>query len=84
MGVVDVLAEKGEGEMAVYRYINNAAKASNTFKSIQKLKDICNQVSYGELVDIGRVWADAALKLTSRDLRMMERLVRRQSARVEA
>ena len=81
MGVVDVLAEKGEGDMAVYRYINNASKASNTFKSMQKLKDICNQVSYSELSGIAGVWADAALKLTSRDLRMMERLVRRQSAK---
>ena len=84
MGVVDVLAEKGEGEVAVYRYIKNAARSNNTFKSMQKLKDICNQVSYKELVDIATVWADAAMKLTSKDLRMMERLVRRQTAKVEA
>jgi len=84
MGVVDVLAEKGEGEVAVYRYIKNASRSSNTFKSMQKLKDICNQVSYKELADIATVWADAALKLTSKDLRMMERLVRRQTAKAEA
>ncbi len=47
------------------------------------MKDICNQVSYQELSDIATVWADAALQLTSRDLRMMERLVRRQNIRVE-
>ena len=84
MGVVDVLAEKGEGEVAVYRYIKNAARSNNTFRSMQKLKDICNQVSYKELADIAEVWADAALKLTSKDLRMMERLVRRQTAKAEA
>lgn len=84
MGVVDILAEKGEGEVAVYRYIKNASKSSNTFQSIQKLKDICNQVSYKELVDIATVWADSAMKLTSKDLRMMERLVRRQNSKVEA
>ena len=83
MGVVDVLAEEGEGEIAVYRYIKNATRSNNTFKSMQKLKDICNQVSYKELVEIATVWADAALKLTSKDLRMMERLVRRQTAKVE-
>jgi len=81
MGVVDVIADKGEGEMAVYRYINEVSKANNTFKSMQKMKDICNQVTYRELSEIARVWADAALKLTARDLRMMERLVRRQSAK---
>jgi len=84
MGVVDVLAAKGEGEMAVYRYIKDASRASNTYKSMQKLKDICNQVSYTELADIATVWADSALKLTRRDLRMMGRLVRRQSSRKSA
>lgn len=84
MGVVDVLAEKGEGEVAVYRYVKNAARASNTFRSMQKLKDICNQVSYEELLNIAKVWTDAALKLTPRDLRMMERLVKRQNSRIQA
>jgi DSF synthase len=83
MGVIDILAEKGEGELAVYRYIKNASRARNTFKSMQKIKDICNQVSYKELADIATVWVDSALQLTSRDLRMMERLVRRQNNKLE-
>jgi DSF synthase len=83
MGVIDILAEKGEGELAVYRYIKNASRARNTYKSMQKLRDICNQVSYQELLDIATVWADSALNLTSKDLRMMERLVRRQNNKLE-
>ncbi len=83
MGVVDILAEKGEGEVAIYRYIKDVSKSSNTYKSMQKLKDICNDVSYKELADIATVWADAALNLSPKDLRMMERLVRRQNRRVE-
>jgi len=55
----------------------------NSYRSMQKVKDICNQVSYQELADIGAVWADAAINLTEKDLRMMERLVRRQNSRVE-
>ena len=81
MGVVDVLAEKGEGEVAVYRYIKSTQRSHNSYRSMQRVKDICNQVSYEELMDIGKVWADAALKLTDKDLRMMERLVRRQTHR---
>ncbi len=84
MGVIDILAAKGEGEMEVYRYINSAAKASNTYRSMQKVKDICNQITYKELADIAIVWADSALKLTPRDLRMMERLVRRQNIKAVA
>jgi len=83
MGLVDILAEKGEGEVAIYRYIKSTQRSKNAYRSMQQVKDICNQVSYEELMDIGKVWADAALKLSDKDLRMMERLVRRQNNRVQ-
>lgn len=82
MGVVDVLADKGEGEIAVYRYIKSANRAFNTYKSMQRVKDICNQISYQELQDIATVWTDAALQLSEKDLRMMSRLVKRQNNKV--
>ena len=84
MGVIDILAEKGEGELAVYRYIKNAKRAENSYKSMQKIKDICNPVGYQELAEIATVWADAALKLAPKDLRMMQRLVRRQNVKLES
>ncbi len=84
MGVVDILAEPGEGEVAVYRYIKSKKRSMNAFRSMQQVKDICNQISYEELIKVGDVWANAALQLTEKDLRMMERLVRRQSTRVES
>ena len=83
MGVVDVLAERGEGEIAVYRYIKTANRAFNTYKSMQRVKDICNQISYQELQDIATVWTDAALQLSEKDLRMMSRLVRRQNNKID-
>ena len=83
MGIIDILAEKGEGEVAIYRYIKSASRAENTYKSMQKVKDICNPVSYQELVDITTVWADAALKLSSKDLRMMKRLIKMQNVKLE-
>lgn len=82
MGIIDILAEKGEGELAIYRYIKSASRAENTYKAMQKVKDICNPVSYQELVDITTVWADAALKLSSKDLRMMKRLIKRQNVKL--
>lgn len=84
MGVIDILAEKGEGELEIYRYIKTANRASNSFKSMRKVKDICNPISYQELADVATVWADAALQLRDKDLRMMERLVRRQNLKTEA
>jgi len=83
MGVIDILVEKGEGEVAVYQYIKAAERADNSYKSMRKIKDICNPVSFQELTEIATVWADAALKLTPKNLRMMQRLVRHQNVRLE-
>jgi DSF synthase len=84
MGVVDILAEKGDGEIEVYKYIKAANRSQNTYRAMRKVKDICSQVSYQELLSIASIWADAALALTTRDLRIMERLVRRQNAKLDA
>jgi len=79
MGVIDILAEKGEGEMEVYKYIKAANRYSNSYNAIRKVRDICNKISYDELIDVAKIWADAAFKLTENDLKMMGRLVKRQS-----
>jgi len=81
LGIVDILAEKGEGETEVYRYIDSANRRANTYQAIRKVRDICNPVPYKELLDITKIWVESALKLTDRDLRMMERLVMRQTAK---
>lgn len=80
MGLIDILAEKGEGELALYQHIKSVKKSPNTHKAMMKVKDICNPVSYEQLVQVAHVWADAALNITKKDLRMMERLVNRQLA----
>lgn len=81
LGAIDILAEKGEGELALYRYIQKAQKSPNTYTAMSRVKDICNPVSYEELSAIAGVWADAALKLSPKDVKMMSRLVSRQSAK---
>jgi len=81
MGIVDILAEKGEGELALYNYIKMANKSPNSYRSMARVKDICNKINYQELLDVTSVWADAALNLTDKDLKMMHRLVRRQTVK---
>lgn len=80
IGIVDILAEKGEGETAVYDYIKSVSKQPNSYQALRKVKDVCNPVTYKELVDITRIWVDAAFNLTDRDIKMMNRLIRRQNA----
>ena len=83
MGVIDILAEPGEGEVAVYKYIKSANRYSNSYGAIRKVRDICNKISYDELIEIAKIWTDAAFKLTDRDLKMMSRLVKRQNQRAK-
>lgn len=78
LGAIDILAEKGEGEMEVYKYIKAANRYSNSYSSIRKVRDICNQISYDELIDIAKVWTDAAFKLNEKDLKVMGRLIKMQ------
>jgi DSF synthase len=79
MGVIDILAEKGEGEIEVYKYIKAANRYSNSYNAIRKVRDVCNNISYDELIDIAKIWTDTAFKLDERDLKMMGRLIKRQT-----
>lgn len=81
MGVVDVLAEENEGEQAVLQYIRKENALRNGYRGFRSAKACCDGVPYEELIDIANIWVDAALRLRDRDLRMMERLVRRQATR---
>lgn len=81
MGVVDVLAEDLQGEMAVYDYIRKENRTANGYRALRAAKDRVNPISYKELIDITEIWVDAALRLEPRDLRMMGRLVARQAGR---
>ena len=75
MGVVDILAEVGEGEQAVRKFIKQHRRSSNGLQAIARVREYLNPVTYEELMDIANIWVEAALNLTSRDLRMMGKLV---------
>ncbi len=81
MGIVDVLAEDGQGQQAVLDYIRKEERTPNGFRAFRQAKQYCNPVSYAELENITMSWVDAALRLEETNLRMMERLVSRQSTR---
>ncbi|GAV20242.1 DSF synthase [Mariprofundus micogutta] len=82
LGVVDVLAEDGEGRQAVYDYIKKESRLRNGYRAFRKAKRCCNSITYEELMQTSRIWVDTAFQLDARDLRMMERLVKRQTQRV--
>lgn len=81
LGLVDAIAEDGEGEKAVLEYIKKENRARNGYRAFRQAKRHCNAVTYDELKKITTIWVDSALNLNDNNLRMMERLVTRQSAK---
>jgi len=81
MGLVDVLAEKGEGKLALYQYIKSANRVKNSHQAMRKVKDLYNPITHQELMDITNVWVNSALNLTDKNLRMMKRLVQKQNTK---
>lgn len=80
LGVVDLLAEPGHGETVVRDYINERQRRSpNASIALQRVRKTVNPVTYAELEEIAMIWVDAALRLSGRDLRIMDRLVRSQN-----
>jgi DSF synthase len=84
MGVVDVLASDGAGEAALYSFIRKHSKSANGRRAIEMVRREVEPVTYDELLRVVALWADAALRLSERDLRLMERLVRAQCRTGEA
>lgn len=81
MGVVDYLAEQGEGELVVQKYIQRAARSSNGITAARRAVQLAQPVTLAELQAIVEIWTDAALALTPKALLTMSRLVNRQNTK---
>ena len=74
IGVVDVLAENGQGRTAVRGYIAANRGKRNAHSAIYKVRRRVNPVSLEELRDIVDIWVDAAMNLSEQDMRKMLRI----------
>ena len=81
LGLVDVLAEPGEGRAAVRRYIEQNQRRYRMLLALGDVRRRCQSISYEELIDVTDLWVDTAFNLQEADLRRMERLVNAQTRR---
>lgn len=81
LGLVDEVVEDGKGEEAVVKFIQRHQKRGNAHAAFSRIKKCINPVTYEELIQITKIWVDAAIQLRDRDLRMIERLVQAQNRR---
>jgi len=83
MGVVDILAEPGEGEKAIGEYVARHARKRSAYQAVLKVRRMIHQVERAELDAISDIWVEAAMSLDSKDLRLMERLIKAQDRLLE-
>ncbi len=79
LGVIDVVAEDGAGNEAIATLIKQRSRARNGLAALAATRRRVHQISYEELIDVVGIWVEAALRLTPRDLKLMQRLVSRQN-----
>ena len=84
MGIVDIVAPRGEGERVVRELIRQEQRAPHAHLALNRVRRLSQAVTYDELLAITSVWVDAALALGDRSLRAMERIVRAQARRSAA
>ena len=78
-GVVDVVAENGNGEAEVAALIRRRSRSRNGFSALAQVRRRVQRIEFSELLDVVQIWVEHALKLNSRDLKLMQRLVSRQN-----
>jgi DSF synthase len=82
MGLVDVVAEDGQGEEAVRDYIARNTRRHRAQRSVCEVRRRISPLAFEELQDISEIWVDTALRLEELDLRKMERLMSLQVRRL--
>ncbi|MDR3437188.1 crotonase/enoyl-CoA hydratase family protein [Telmatospirillum sp.] len=82
MGIVDILADDGDGADAAIGFIEQHRRAGKARMAIAKLREMVTPISRQELIDITDLWVETALSLDARDLRKMGHLVAAQNRRV--
>ncbi|MFT5111277.1 MAG: DSF synthase [Parasphingorhabdus sp.] len=81
LGIVDILAEPGEGENAVVRYIRKQRHQQKAIGGLRRVIRATDQVSRQTLIDAVDVWIDTAMDLDEPDLNKMRYLIRSQKNR---
>lgn len=79
LGVVDAVAEDGQGEAEVNALIKRRARMRNGFAALAATRRRVHAITFEELLDVVEIWVDAALRVNLRDLKLMQRLVSRQN-----
>ncbi len=77
--IVDVVVDEGDGEAAIEAVVRDVDPRHRGTLAALRAQRLAAPVRYDTLMAIVDQWAESALGLTNRDLRLMERLARAQA-----
>jgi DSF synthase len=78
-GVVDSVVDDGQGEAGVAALIKKRTRSRNGLSALAAVRRRVHRIEFSELLDVVAIWVESALRLTPRDLKLMQRLVSRQN-----
>jgi DSF synthase len=84
IGLVDIIADDGDGEKAVNAYIKRHRKSYLSISSIHRVRKTVFPMTLSELRDVTDIWVETAFKVSDFDLKKMERLSNAQEKRLKA
>lgn len=79
LGLVDVLAEDGEGIATVRQHIRELDRRQVSRRAVRQVCNAVNPITRDELIRVTEIWVEAALSLGEDDLRRMRRLAAAQN-----
>ena len=84
LGIVHQIADDGEGLAATRDFIRKSTRKHAGMVNSRRAMKVCWDLQLEELTRITELWADAALQLGAKDLKLMNRLVTAQTKLVRA
>ncbi len=82
MGVVDMVADDGDGEAVVDQYIGAGERDHSVRQALFRVRQRVAPVTIEELRDVTDIWVDTMMRLPAADLRRMELLQQAQVRRL--
>jgi DSF synthase len=77
-GIIDEICPRGDGTLAVHKFIANHEKHRNARLSLQRARHRMAPLDYRELLTVVEEWVDAGMNLADPDLKVMDMLIRLQ------
>lgn len=78
LGAIDRVVASGDGVRSVQEFIRRHGRQRNGLLGMQQVRQRVQPLDYAELEDVVGMWVEAAMRLTPRDLKLMQRLAAEQ------